>query len=307
MAALKQKKGKISLIGVVLFLVLFTALPALAANGSGDGDGKGGGKGGLTLVSSFPQNNDKDVALPVVIKLEFSKNVVNMSVKENNLKCFSLLNSENQSIPIEVQMADDQMEPDRKREIVVVPKEKLDPGSSYTLKINANLTSKSGVNLGKDIEITFITQGESKTNVSGEELKGDNNSKGQSEKPAVKVSPENGQEASAKKEEPAKVTKTQDTENKETYTKEPEAPATPTSPENSATETLEPAPVTGEGIDSGQPEEIQEVTAPVEQSPVDTTDKTKSGNKIGNVILILIIIAAGGGFLIRRLINKKSR
>jgi hypothetical protein len=298
LAALKQKNRTISLIAFVLCLLLFTVLPGLAANGGGDGGGNGGGSGGLNLVSSFPQNNDKDVTLPVEIKLEFSKNVVNMSVKENNLKCFSLSNSEGKSVPIEVQMPDDQMEPDRKREIIVVPKEELDQGSSYTLKINAALISKSGVNLGKDIEITFLTQGESKNNAGGAEPKVETNSGEKSENPAIKVPPEIGQEAAHKTEVPTKVTETSDAENKARDINEPET---------SETEAMGQKPVTGESTDIDQPEKNQEVSSVVGQDTVDAVDAvedTKSGSKMGFIILILII--AAGGVLVKRFFNKNS-
>lgn len=151
-----MKFTKITKILTFMFLICFLMVSPAAA---GDGDGSGGGSGNpLTLVSSSPASGEEDVPINSTILLEFSKNVVNMSVKDNNAACFSLYQGES-LIAVNVVMADDQMEPDKKRQIIVVPVEPLQPGTLYTLKISPEVTSKSGVSLGEQVQISFTTAG----------------------------------------------------------------------------------------------------------------------------------------------------
>jgi len=143
----------IGLLSVLLVFVLVTA--ALA----GEGDGSGGGSGEpLTLVNSSPADGQTDVPLSSSIVLEFSKNVINMSVKDNNVKCFSLYQGE-QPVEIQVVMADDQIAPDQKRLVTLQPVQSLQPGTRYSLKISRYLTSKSGASLERGIVISFTTSG----------------------------------------------------------------------------------------------------------------------------------------------------
>lgn len=148
---LALKSGKWLILALLLSLAI--ALPVLAA----DGDGTGGGQDQpLALLSSTPANGQTDVALDASIVLGFSKNVINMTVSENNQQCFSLW-AGGQSVAIDVEMADDQIYPEKKREIVVVPSQPLRHGTSYTLKIEPQLTAKSGATLGQEVQVTFKT------------------------------------------------------------------------------------------------------------------------------------------------------
>lgn len=138
----------------VVVLSLLTALPALAGNG----DGTGGGKGEpLRLVSSTPAGGQKGVSLPVEIKLTFSKNVVHMSVNDNNRNCFSLYTSAGSAVPVEVVMADDQIEPEKKNDVVLKPLQSLQPGTEYVVRISPELQSKSGVTLESQVSVAFTT------------------------------------------------------------------------------------------------------------------------------------------------------
>lgn len=152
----KARGRFIGILLAVVFCLAIMAAPAL----SGQGDGSGGGQNNpLTLVSSAPSAGQEDVELPVLIKLSFSKNVINMTVSDNNRKCFSLYSADGVLVPIEVIMADDQIEPEKKRDIAVKPLQDLKPGTSYTLKVSQELRSKSGVCLEKPVSITFVTKG----------------------------------------------------------------------------------------------------------------------------------------------------
>lgn len=151
-------KGRTSLM-IAFMLAGLIVLLSCTGVFAGDGSGSGGGKGNpLSLVSANPADGQKDVSLSPEITLNFSKNVVNMSVKDNNQKCFTLNSADGTQIPVEVIMADDQIEPEKKDIIAVSPTVELSPDTQYILKILADLTSKNGTTLEKTVSITFYTE-----------------------------------------------------------------------------------------------------------------------------------------------------
>lgn len=152
-----RRLAKTYLFLMLIFLFLITSLPAFAGNGDGSG---GGSDNPLSLVSSYPSDGQKNIDQMVNIKLTFSKNVINMSVRDNNKKYFSILADDGSTVPIEVIMADDQIEPEKKRDVWLKPLNKLKPGTSYKVVINPELTSKSGVALGKQVTVSFATSGQ---------------------------------------------------------------------------------------------------------------------------------------------------
>ena len=155
----------------VLLIVLLSAVCSVAQGG----DGSGGGKDKpLDLAESSVVNGAEDVDPNVRIKLTFTKNVVNLSVRDNNKKCFKVVDSKGNQHPITVEMGDDQVNPDIKRIVTIVPDKPYVYGEKYTLVIGKDVTSKSGVSLGKDRFIGFtvkeasvITSAESESNVPG--------------------------------------------------------------------------------------------------------------------------------------------
>ncbi len=155
MAKIYVSNIKRIMLGVLtISCLLLLALPAMAA----DGDGTGGGKGEpLSLVSSNPYDGQQDVALPLLITMTYSKNVVNMMVSENNLKCFSLYAADGSMVPIDVIMADDQIEPEKKNDVSLKPLQDLKHNTAYTVKVSSALKSKSGVTLAGDLTVNFIT------------------------------------------------------------------------------------------------------------------------------------------------------
>lgn len=137
---------------MTLLLLMVCALPVLA-----EGDGSGGGQGvPLGLASSSPADGAQNVALDTQIKLVFNKNVVNMTVKENNLRCFTLY-AGNVVVSTEVRMPDDQIFPELKREVILAPRSGLQAGTDYTVLIAKSLQAKSGAVLGQDVKIRFST------------------------------------------------------------------------------------------------------------------------------------------------------
>ena len=152
-----MNKSTVVRITSVIFAVLMLislALNAFAEGGNGDGTG-GGKDQPLTLVSSSIPNGSENVSTTPEIVLTFSKNVVNFTVRDNNAKCFSMTDSKGNSVPVDVIMGDDQVDPSIKRIITVKPKSPLTPGETYLLKIGGGITSKSGVSIGRDTYIGF--------------------------------------------------------------------------------------------------------------------------------------------------------
>lgn len=142
----------------LLFCLLWPAFAA-AANGNGAGDGSGGGQQQPLMVEkAVPADGAAGVSLNPEIKITFNKNVCYMTVRENNRNCFSMW-AGNTRIPIEVIMADDQVERDKRNDAIIKPKQQLNAGTEYRIEIAPNLESKSGVTLGKKATITFTTAG----------------------------------------------------------------------------------------------------------------------------------------------------
>lgn len=146
------------LVGLLVLILNFVGVLPLVYAENGDGSG-GGHDNPLTLLSSTPAPGQKEVPISEEINLHFSKNVVNMTVKDNNMHCFALYDSNGNLIPVRVIMADDQVEPEKKRDIVLKPLQALKPGTGYIIQVAPNLTSKSGVTLGQEINIAFTTAG----------------------------------------------------------------------------------------------------------------------------------------------------
>ncbi len=179
------------LLSATLFLCLFMVVPGIAEDG---GDTGGGQDEPLELISSIPEDGQSGVALDTSeIKLSFSKNVVNMRVKEKNAACFSLYAGEKE-IPFEVEMADDQIYREYRRDIILHPMEELQAATTYTVKISPELEAKAGADLGKETSISFTTVG-----ATGDKVQGDN----PPEEDSINDNPENTGEKEAGQENAA--------------------------------------------------------------------------------------------------------
>ena len=155
----KNISGRVTVLIAAVLIMLTFASSAFAEGGNGDGTGGGKDKP-LALESSSIANGAKNVSLTPEIVLNFNKNVVHFTVKENNMKCFSMTESGGKAVPVDVIMGDDQVDPSIKRTVTIKPKSSLEPETTYILKIGKDITSKSGVNLGKDYYISFTTGGQ---------------------------------------------------------------------------------------------------------------------------------------------------
>lgn len=160
-------RGKKPLILAILAVLccLFIAFPVLAA---GEGDGSGGGKDvPLALTSSNPANGQNNVPVTTDINLTFNKNVVNLAVKDNNMKCFSL-SGNGISVPIQVVMPDDQVDFEHRRNIDINPLQNLKPGTVYKLVISGQMQAKNGLTLGSPVTISFTTTGTAQNTNAGQ-------------------------------------------------------------------------------------------------------------------------------------------
>ena len=111
----------------------------------------------LELVSTNPADNSTGVPLDSIITLAFSNNVVNFSVSEANCECFELKTVSGSTVPVEIVMADDQVEPEKKREIIIKPVDQFHAETEYELIISSSLQGKNGKTLGSDQIIRFTT------------------------------------------------------------------------------------------------------------------------------------------------------
>lgn len=140
----------------ILILFIFMSIP-FAYGEEASTEKKEGKSGAFDFVESTPGNSAKDVELDGQIMLLFNKNVVNFTVKDNNEKCFSIKDAENKEVPIDVIFADDQIEPDKKREIILRPKKPFDENTAYVIHISPTLKAKNGDSLDRDVAISFTT------------------------------------------------------------------------------------------------------------------------------------------------------
>ncbi len=134
-----------------------TATETTTAPGSGDGTG-GGSADPLTIITVSPADKATDIAVDTPIKLEFSKNVAYATIRDTNLKAVTLWAGD-QPVKAEITMADDQLNPDLRNFINIVPGEPLQEGTVYTIKVDKTLSSKSGDVLTEPITLTFTTVG----------------------------------------------------------------------------------------------------------------------------------------------------
>lgn len=144
----------------VMMVMVLMPLPVQAADGDGDGSG-GGQNNPLVIESSTPADGAAGVSNLEYIKLVFSKNVVYMTVRDKNMQGFSLW-SGSERIPADIIMADDQVEREKRNDVLVKPRQPLKAGATYRVEVAPEVQSKSGVTMGKKATITFTMAGGTK-------------------------------------------------------------------------------------------------------------------------------------------------
>lgn len=117
----------------------------------------------LALSASSVADGAANVAADTSIKLDFTKNVVNLQVKDNNMTCFSVTDSGGNQVPIVVSMGDDQVDREVRNTIYVSPATAWPAGETLTLTISGNLTAKNGSTMGTAHTLRFTVAGAAAT------------------------------------------------------------------------------------------------------------------------------------------------
>jgi hypothetical protein len=303
----------------LLFFIIVLSSFVMGQTAFAEGDGTGGGKSEpLTLVSSSIKDGATGVSLKPEIQLTFSKNIVNMTVNENNKNCFSLLTASGTAIPINLFLADDQIDFEKRNDATITPKANLEQGTTYSVVVSPTLKAKSGVTTGKEIRITFTTEGTkaapsnnnnnpSKTTPKPETQapKSETPTKPESVKPKV----ENTPKADSKKNEntTSKVVEKAPTEQNtaETQTKTTEdIPAVEEQPHEDAA--MQETAVSAAEPEKGTPY----VAAATTNKEKDETQSSNSNNNTSIYILVsslIVIIAAISIYLRKKRVKSVSR
>ncbi|WHY86994.1 Ig-like domain-containing protein [Neobacillus novalis] len=283
-----------------------------------EGDGTGGGKSEpLTLVSASINDGATGVSLKPEIKLTFSKNIVNMSVNESNKNCFSLLTASGTAIPINLVLADDQIDFEKRNDAIITPKANLEQGTTYSVVVSSTLKAKSGVTTGKEIRLTFTTEGTkaapsnnnnnnpSKTTPKPETPapKGETTTKPESVKPKV----ENTPKADSKKNEntTSKVVEKAPTEQNTAETQTKTTEDTPAVEEQPHEDTAKQETV----VSAAEPENVTPYVAATTTNKEKVETQSSNSNTFIYILVssLIVIIAAISIYLRKKRVKSVSR
>ncbi len=139
----------------LIFTLILIIRPVFADEGS-----EGKRNNPLVLISSSPLDGAKDIPVQTEIILNFSKNIAHMTVRDGNIKCFSLVDAEGKPVQADIVIADNQIEPEKRRDVHLRPLHDLEPGVTYTVIVAPSFQSKSEVKLGEELKISFTTAGD---------------------------------------------------------------------------------------------------------------------------------------------------
>lgn len=156
-----MKEKVFGIIGAALMILAGFTFPGNTLAAAEEGSG-GGADEPLTIVAATITDGQKDVPKNQEITFEFSKNVVNLTVQENNQKCFTVTDQSGQPVGFTVVMADDQIEREKRNFIGITINEGLQTGETYTIAISKNLMAKNGQSLDQDYTYGFSVEGAAK-------------------------------------------------------------------------------------------------------------------------------------------------
>lgn len=114
----------------------------------------------LELEASTPADDATGVPPDVRIDLTFSNNVVDPERRELNTSKIVLLGPAGELIPFTAEMADPRANPERRRNIVVVPAQPLEASTTYVVVVLPGLAARNGSSIASAIAITFTTAAE---------------------------------------------------------------------------------------------------------------------------------------------------
>lgn len=149
-------RGKIFPLFLYLVFIFTLIIQPIFANGESEGKRNNP----LVLISGNPSDGAKDVPVQTEIILNFSKNIAHMTVRDGNIKCFSLVDAEGKSVQADIVIADNQVEPEKRKDVCLRPIHDLEPGATYTVIVAPSFQSKSEVKLGEELKISFTTAGD---------------------------------------------------------------------------------------------------------------------------------------------------
>lgn len=142
-------------VGVIILmtLLMMSVFPVMAKN--------------QLQIDTVEVNKDlENVGVSETVFINFSNNVVNLSVRDHNMSCFSMVDEDGNEVDFIVFMGDDQVDRDIKRIVEIRPESQWVPGTIYTITISGEMMAKNETALSEDATITFKTEGEKPSNIS---------------------------------------------------------------------------------------------------------------------------------------------
>lgn len=167
---MKINKKHAFLMLFVYVLMLFSYAVAFAQSEDADAGNKPLNFLSATYNAGTSLQDAIEVPLNPQFIMEFDKNVVNDSVWNTNVSCFSLQSESNEIVPINVTRVDDKVDFNQRQKVFIQPTQALKAGTTYYLKASPNLRAKngnstlSGTTLGQGVTITFKTAGQAAVN-----------------------------------------------------------------------------------------------------------------------------------------------
>ena len=182
-----MKKSK-KLVTLLLTLTLcFNVFSFTAFADGGDGSGGGGGKNEpLAVESCSIEDGATDVDTELSIKLNFSKNVADITVRDINTACVSLTKDSGEDVEFEVVYSDDNA---RRQEFLV--NAVLDNSTAYILTISPDLTAKNGMTLDAEYKVSFTTKGDDTMLIAEEDSKDSAKDEASTKEPSEEEKPAN--------------------------------------------------------------------------------------------------------------------
>ncbi|MDR3072340.1 MAG: hypothetical protein LBU41_02485, partial [Clostridiales Family XIII bacterium] len=151
---------KISALAIWMSIVLLVVPLSTSIATAAEESSKKSTSGTLQLEESYPHIDGTETHMPVQnvgIKLYFTENVSDKDLRKVNKTCFTLTDSKNKKVPVEVYFSDKSSDANY---ILVTAKPKsgsLEPKSVYKLTISKKLKSSEGNLLGSNTVIPFQT------------------------------------------------------------------------------------------------------------------------------------------------------
>lgn len=148
-------RWKKTMVMLMLVMLLLSLLPLATY---AEGDGEGGGVDPVKLEFSVPASGTVNVSPELeTILLVFNKNVVYMTIRDANMAAISLAAADGTPVAITIEMGDDQLYRELRRDVKVHLGETLKPDTEYILAIDPTFQAKNGTTLDRRVTVAFTT------------------------------------------------------------------------------------------------------------------------------------------------------